>query len=718
LASNYTFTGGTQTASITAASLGISAVTDSKVYDGGVTSAGVVTFAGLVSGDTVTGATQAFGSKNVLGAGASTLLVNAGYSVNDGNAGGNYTVTTSNATGTITAKPVTLTAPSVSKIYDGGLTYTTAAGDLTALATSLVGGDSVTAATIAYTNKNAGTGNKTVNLNSATINDGNSGLNYSVSLAGNATSTITAASLGINAVTDTKVYDGGTTSAGVVTFTGLVSGDTVTGATQSFGSKNALGAGASTLLVNAGYTVNDGNAGGNYTVTKNTATGTITPLASVAWTGGVSGNWSLASNWAGGALPDASNVLAVTIPSGSTVTYDPATANTTLNTLISSGALTLAGGAGSILTVNSQLTTPQFAMTSGSLTGTGNLTVSNSYSQSGGTIALTGAAKADITQTSGNLLVGSLAAPTVTLAAQAGAISQSAPIVASNLITQSATGTTLNDTGNKIASFTATNSGSGNVELTNTGTLSIGGIGNTGGNITVDNTGAVTTTGAISAPAGAVSIVAHSPLSIGTGGVSAGGNITLTAGGTAVLTDNLTLNGVVQTTGSTSSIALSAGGSIMSGAGFSGANLIGGSATLVAGGNANLSTQVNLLDLTGIQGTYSIFDLLTGSLLTNVPTTAPTTVTDQVVSTVVATTQQQPIQTEPPPLTIAPATSGSTLLTGSTQTIGGTADAFGDSSQSDKPADDKKDDDKTKGEGTAAKKDEGKPAAKKLATCS
>ena len=50
------------------------------------------TVAGLQgSSDSVTAQTQAFVSKNVLGAGGSTLTV-TGYVVNDGNSGGNYTV--------------------------------------------------------------------------------------------------------------------------------------------------------------------------------------------------------------------------------------------------------------------------------------------------------------------------------------------------------------------------------------------------------------------------------------------------------------------------------------------------------------------------------------------------------------------------------------------------------------------------------------------------
>ena len=49
-----------------------------------------------MGGDTVTGLSQAFASKNVLGANGSTLAV-TGYTVNDGNGGNDYTVTLTRA---------------------------------------------------------------------------------------------------------------------------------------------------------------------------------------------------------------------------------------------------------------------------------------------------------------------------------------------------------------------------------------------------------------------------------------------------------------------------------------------------------------------------------------------------------------------------------------------------------------------------------------------
>src|SRR2546428_8722803 len=107
---NWSFSGGTnyndQSGSvaivINKAALDIYAVSDSKGYDGSTTSGGVPTVdtSELKNSDTVTGLSQAFQSKNVMGSNGSTLAV-SGYSVNDGNAGANYAVTTHTASGTI-----------------------------------------------------------------------------------------------------------------------------------------------------------------------------------------------------------------------------------------------------------------------------------------------------------------------------------------------------------------------------------------------------------------------------------------------------------------------------------------------------------------------------------------------------------------------------------------------------------------------------------------
>src|SRR5206468_1989915 len=120
-ASNYTVSQPSGlTASIGQAGLDIYAVSDSKTYDGTTDSSGTPTVSGLQgSTDTVTGRTQAFHSKDVMGAGHSTLVV-TGYSVHDDNSGGNYDVHLHTATGTISAKNLTIScASAVDKTYDG-----------------------------------------------------------------------------------------------------------------------------------------------------------------------------------------------------------------------------------------------------------------------------------------------------------------------------------------------------------------------------------------------------------------------------------------------------------------------------------------------------------------------------------------------------------------------------------------------------------------------
>lgn len=87
--------------------------------------------------------------------------------------------------------------------------------------------------------------------------------------------TITKAKIIINTATDSKTYDGNKNSSGVVSYdpNQLYNGDTISGLSQSFESKDA-GTGIN-MKLNDGYKVNDNNSGGNYDVTILEATGTI-----------------------------------------------------------------------------------------------------------------------------------------------------------------------------------------------------------------------------------------------------------------------------------------------------------------------------------------------------------------------------------------------------------------------------------------------------------
>ena len=110
---------------------------------------------------------------------------------------------------------------------------------------------------------------------SGVVNDGNGGNNYSYTYV-TAAGTITPLAITITAATDSKTYDGTTTSTGVpgISSGSLAAGDTTDTFTQAFDSRDA----GPRMLVASGI-VNDGNAGNNYSYTFVPAAGTITPLA-------------------------------------------------------------------------------------------------------------------------------------------------------------------------------------------------------------------------------------------------------------------------------------------------------------------------------------------------------------------------------------------------------------------------------------------------------
>ena len=278
MSGNYTITTTAASGTITPAALTLAATSGTKTYDGTTASTGTITETGAVTGDSVS-ATESYASKNVLGTGGSTLLVNSGYTVTDASGAdmsSNYTIATASAAGTITPASLAITSGSVVKTYDG---TTSAAGNaLVTGGTQLFSTDTISGGTFAFTDPNAAS-NKSVAVSGVTISDGNGGNNYSVTYVDNTTSTINKAALTLAATTSTKTYDGTTASTGTVAETGAVTGDSVS-ATESYASKNVLGAAGSTLLVNNNYSITDAagaDMSGNYTVATAAAAGTINP---------------------------------------------------------------------------------------------------------------------------------------------------------------------------------------------------------------------------------------------------------------------------------------------------------------------------------------------------------------------------------------------------------------------------------------------------------
>ena len=80
---------------VSRAPLTIAAATNTKTYDGTTTATALPTVTGLIGSDTVTGLAEVYGEANV---GSSKTLSVSAYTINDGNSGNDYTVTTVNST--------------------------------------------------------------------------------------------------------------------------------------------------------------------------------------------------------------------------------------------------------------------------------------------------------------------------------------------------------------------------------------------------------------------------------------------------------------------------------------------------------------------------------------------------------------------------------------------------------------------------------------------
>ncbi len=191
--------------------------------------------------DSVTGLVEAYADKN---AGSAKTISVAAYTVGDNNNGNDYTVTTiASITGVINQASLTLTPTTITKVYDS---KTGAAA--TPTISGIKGTDTATGLTEIYADANVGTG-KILSIAAYTINDGNGGNNYSITLRTNSNGRITPASLTIAAVANLKIYDSSTSAAAVPTVSGLIGKDTVTNLTEVYGSANA---GTQTLSVYTG----------------------------------------------------------------------------------------------------------------------------------------------------------------------------------------------------------------------------------------------------------------------------------------------------------------------------------------------------------------------------------------------------------------------------------------------------------------------------------
>jgi hypothetical protein len=203
-------------------------------------------------------------------------------------------------------------------------------------------------------------------------------------------------------VATNKVYNGSAVDPlGGKAAIAPLTGDKVTLSGSGVGAFASPNVGTAQAVSVTGYSLSGPDAG-NYTLWEPTGlSAAITQLSSVTWVGGASGVWSKASNWAGGAIPDYGNVANVSIPSGSTVTYDSGVpGSTTLSTLASSGTLVVAAG---------------------KLSTSGNLSTAG-YEQSGGILDVGGSLT--IHSVSGGVTLGNISAGSMSVSSLGGAITQ------------------------------------------------------------------------------------------------------------------------------------------------------------------------------------------------------------------------------------------------------------------------------------------------------
>ena len=278
---NYDVSYVTGELTLTPAPLTVTGMTASdKVYDSTTTATlnpDGATLVGVVNGDSVTlntgGAAGIFASYD---ANTNITVQVSGLTIS-GTQAGDYTLTQPTTSANITPAPLTVTGiMAANKVYDGG---TTATLDTTsALLSGVVDHEDVTldatGATGAFADKNVA-GNIVVQVSGLTITGAAIG-NYTLAQP-TTTANIMARAITVTAVTDTKVYDGTTTSAATpaITVGTLAPGDTAN-FTEAFGNKNV---GTGKTLTPSG-SVSDGNSGNNYAVTfaKN-RTGVITARA-------------------------------------------------------------------------------------------------------------------------------------------------------------------------------------------------------------------------------------------------------------------------------------------------------------------------------------------------------------------------------------------------------------------------------------------------------
>jgi hypothetical protein len=263
------------TAAIHALEITVSAVTDSKVYDGTAGSAGVPAISPALVGGDSGNFTQSFDSKT---AGSGKILTATG-TVSDGNGGNNYAVSFApDNTGDIRARALTVSAHGVSKVYDG------TSGATVALSDNRVGGDvlSDSYAGASFDTKDAGTG-KTVSVSGISVTGTDAG-NYTFNTSASASADITRAALTVTADNKSRTY-GLANPLLTASYNGFVNGEGINVLTTAVSLSTAANVSSApgTYAITAG-----GGVAANYTISYVDGTltvGSLPPLGDVSING-------------------------------------------------------------------------------------------------------------------------------------------------------------------------------------------------------------------------------------------------------------------------------------------------------------------------------------------------------------------------------------------------------------------------------------------------
>jgi gliding motility-associated-like protein len=251
----------------------ITASTNTKVYDGTISATATPTLTGtLASGDVGT-YSETYDTKNQ-GAGKTLTPTGAILDATNASMTGNYSITyVTNTNGVISKLPITITASTNTKVYDGTISATATPTLTGTLASGDVGVYSET-----YDTKSQGT-NKTLTPTGVILDATNTSMtgNYSITYASVNTGIIAKKPITITATAgQTKVYGGSDpTSYAYTLSTALVGSDVLTGAlTRAAGETVGPYAISQGTLTNANYDI--AFVANNFTITKKPITITAT----------------------------------------------------------------------------------------------------------------------------------------------------------------------------------------------------------------------------------------------------------------------------------------------------------------------------------------------------------------------------------------------------------------------------------------------------------